>query len=160
MAQVLAKYIPTVTDEDAFMAGIFHDVGKLLLFDIIPSQYQVIHSRLSGVKLSQAEAKILENTHADIGMQSAHSWGVSDALKMAIGFHHHPDKAGIERELVGVVHLADHLANTWDLGSQGRASGLEIPQWSDGVMLDDKVLTLMEEKAREAYEETLEVMSL
>ena len=73
VARLLTDYVPNVAADDAFLAGILHDIGKLLLYDVVPEEYQKMVLSYHGNELIQQELFLLDVSHAEIGLQSAES---------------------------------------------------------------------------------------
>jgi putative nucleotidyltransferase with HDIG domain len=159
VARMLAKYIPSVPAEEAFLAGIFHDVGKLLLFDVVEKEYAELTAAYSGLDLINQEQLLLETTHEEIGWRSATSWGLSEAIKMAIGFHHRPADAEVHRDMVSLTHIADHLAKAWHLGSEDVPNSASSGDALDHLALDENLLADVHANAESAYQETVSAMS-
>jgi putative nucleotidyltransferase with HDIG domain len=96
-----------VDGEEAFMAGLLHDVGKPVVLKVtadLGSQYVDV---LGPTLLRQ----VLEEHHLDVGTRLAESWKLPKTVLHAIAFHHDWDKATESRELVMTVALADSLAD-------------------------------------------------
>lgn len=76
--------------DDAFMAGMLHDVGKLILATNFPDEWNAAR-RLSaeqGVSLVEAENRVLAATHYETGGYFTCLWGLPDAIVRAVSFHH------------------------------------------------------------------------
>ncbi len=70
--------------------------------------------------LHEIENTIFELDHCVVGKMIASNWHLSDALRDVVGHHHDPDKAKAKnRQLVGIVGLANTYANIFDIGSSG-----------------------------------------
>ncbi len=96
--------------EEAFLAGLFHDVGKGVLASKLP--------RLYDAPLGWAgEAQELGFHHGELGQALLLRWGIPAGLAEAAGEHHGPDVGG----LVGVARVADWLI--WPL-----APGIGAPE--------------------------------
>jgi HD-like signal output (HDOD) protein/CheY-like chemotaxis protein len=98
--------------EHAFAAGILHDVGKLILADRLPEQYEEIikEAQATGTPLVDVERKHLQATHGEVGGYLLALWGLPVPLVEAVACHHNPkrcDNNGLC--LAGVVHIADAL---------------------------------------------------
>lgn len=103
--------------EQAFCAGILHDLGKLILADGLPDEYTAIiqESRRTQTPLFEVERQQLHATHAEVGAYLLALWGLPIPLVEAVANHHHPRHCGLgEPCLAGVVHFANalqHLIN-------------------------------------------------
>lgn len=79
----------------ALMAGLLHDVGKLILAQNLPEKYQdvIAHTRDRNLPLCQAEREVLGATHAEVGAYLLGLWGLPDAIVEATAFHHDPSRS-------------------------------------------------------------------
>lgn len=76
--------------DDAFMAGMLHDVGKLILATNFPDEWNAAR-RLSVelcINLVEAENRVLSATHYETGGYFTCLWGLPDAIVRAVSFHH------------------------------------------------------------------------
>jgi HD-like signal output (HDOD) protein len=157
VARGLAKYIPGVDADDAFLAGVFHDVGKLLFYDVAPDDYSGLEATFSGLSLVDNEDILMGTTHQKVGLTSAVSWRLSDNIKAAVGWHHHPEQAASCSEFAAVIGIADSLAKNWGIGSQAELLP-ELPsKLSHDFGLTEEQLSEMEVEARQAFGETIAV---
>lgn len=80
----------TIDVEEAYTAGLLHDIGKILLMEAESAKYlrAVALSRLKQIPLHQSEQQIFGFTHADVGSMLAARWNMSPLLCEAIGRHH------------------------------------------------------------------------
>lgn len=76
--------------EDSFIAGIVHDVGKLLLFSNLGKQYlqAVAMANAESLPLCQAEHRVFDADHGDVGGYLIGLWGLQGSVVEAITFHH------------------------------------------------------------------------
>ncbi len=79
--------------DDAFIAGIVHDVGKLLLFSSLESQYlEALEKATSeSISLSEAENQVLGGDHGAVGGYLLGLWGLPGSVVEAATFHHKLD---------------------------------------------------------------------
>jgi HD-like signal output (HDOD) protein len=102
---------PTLID-DAFMAGMLHDMGKFILAANFPEDYVRIKEMAEAEKISLAESekKLLGTTHAEIGGYLLTLWALPDSIVEAVTFHHSPDHClASSLSPMPVVHIADML---------------------------------------------------
>jgi HD-like signal output (HDOD) protein len=98
----------------AFLAGMLHDIGKLVLAMGLPEQYaKVLKQATTGRpgELQQVEMLELRASHTDVGAYLVGLWGLPNTIAEAIAFHEDPDQASGEFGLPGIVHVADRIAH-------------------------------------------------
>jgi len=97
--------------EEAYIAGLLHDVGKLVLAANLPQQYQeaISIARQEKVPLSVAERKVFNADHADVGGYLLGLWGLPVPVVEAIALHHRPS-AAIQKRFSPLTAL--HVGNT------------------------------------------------
>jgi putative nucleotidyltransferase with HDIG domain len=98
--------------EECFLAGLLHDIGKLILAANAEGQYQLVLelSRKANLHLHQAEVGIFYCTHAQIGAYLLALWGVPDSVIRAVEHHHSMERANvIEFDALLAVHMAQNL---------------------------------------------------
>ncbi len=78
--------------DNAFMAGLLHDIGKLVLAASLPEAYREVLdlSRHGEVSLPEAEIEKLGATHAEVGAYLLGLWGLPYTVVEAVAFHHNP----------------------------------------------------------------------
>ena len=79
--------------EEALIAGILHDIGKLILLKM-PDQYREIKEYVenNGFDFVDAEYEVLKISHAELGAYLLGLWGLPDTVVEAVAFHHNPSK--------------------------------------------------------------------
>lgn len=92
--------------DDAYVAGLLHDIGMMVLDAHFPDQLRQVleHCKQTGGTRVQAELDILGITHAAVGALAAEQWRLPTATQSAIKQHHAPDSA-----LADLVHAANVL---------------------------------------------------
>jgi len=102
-------------EEAAFVAGLLHDMGKIVLLATSPGLIDQIAELASSRKIrssSMIEELFIGVSHADIGGLVAEQWNFPDDLVEAVRFHHAPLKPSLRhRDLVMAVYLANELAH-------------------------------------------------
>lgn len=114
-ARTIAATSPTFIDvhpEDAYMAGLLHDVGKILLVEKCGARYDAALQRgaAGGVPDCEVERAEFGFSHGEIGSVLAHKWSLPEDLAEAIRYHHAPQRSAAYKSLASLVHLADRLA--------------------------------------------------
>lgn len=154
VARSVAKKLQTES-ETAFLAGMLHDIGKVVLDRFFPDYYIQVMNLVKGGEMSigHAEEEVLGLTHAEVGGQLASEWKFSENLQNVIMYHHAPENARRYQRLVGLVHLSDVICRTLQFGSGG---DMLVPQIDPAVMdrfaLTEKGLQMFAETAKEDLE--------
>lgn len=104
-----------------FVAGLLHDMGRLVLFSRAPQQAKEVFEvyRNERVLLHEAEKRVLGFDHQEVAAAVMQQWKFPANLVQAVACHHQPEAADTARQEASVVHLADHLVNALQLGSSG-----------------------------------------
>jgi HD-like signal output (HDOD) protein len=115
----IARQMPKA--EKFFVAGLLHDLGRLVLFSRAPDQaveiFRVYHSRR--MLLREAEVAVLDFDHARISQALMRSWQYPANLVHAVAYHHFPMSAGLYQLESSLVHLADYLVHAMQMGHSG-----------------------------------------
>jgi signal transduction histidine kinase/HD-like signal output (HDOD) protein/ActR/RegA family two-component response regulator len=178
-AEVLGERLESRYANEAFLAGLFHDIGKVALDTCAREDFDRIikHANAKHVSVLEAEKELLGTDHAVVGKWVAERWGLPDMFTHAVWLHHQPagslPESGFDRELVEIVHLANIVVRGQMIGSGGDSRVYPVSQRllnSLGLKEEDleeikpKLWKLVEERASiinlEATEKGLYLESL
>jgi len=126
LSDLLAQKLPAPYPEGAFVAGLLHDIGKLLIATSLPQEYALIRARFGAGEqpMEECEREVLGTTHAGLSGAALGKWNLPSPIQRAVTFHHAPDEANYgQLDLSHVVHAADQLAI--DLGHAVLSVGSE-----------------------------------
>jgi HD-like signal output (HDOD) protein/CheY-like chemotaxis protein len=151
LAQRMSDSSPA--QEEAFTAGLLHDLGRLVLATTFPDAFARA-SDLGRLQLSpwqERERETMGVTHAEVGGYLLGAWGLPTSI-VSSATHHHEPSAVAPNDVLEVVHIADALVHA----ALGR--GHEAPL--DEVLLDRRGLRgKLAGWAAMAHEETAAVAS-
>jgi putative nucleotidyltransferase with HDIG domain len=132
-ARLLAMERRLPKPDKFFVAGLLHDVGRLVLLSQAAESAQAVFELYQREKmlLREAEKKVLGYDHQQIASELLQSWSYPPVLVQAVAFHHTPSLSGAKLE-AAVVHVADHLVNAMGIGSSGEqfVPPLDDKAWS------------------------------
>ena len=114
------KGVPLSDQEEFFVCGLLHDLGKIPLYDQFPEQYlQALDmAKRTQQPLFHSEGTVFGIDHGAIGGLIAEKWKLSMTVIDAMCFHHRPEAAGENNhQLVFIVALADLFAQMLLMGS-------------------------------------------
>ena len=117
-AQTLAKRTKYRGTEEAFVAGLLHDLGKVVMNLYLRDQFiQVLIQAASGeMTYSEAEQAIFSFDHAEAGAYLLERWNLPASLVAAVRYHHTPLDAPGDSPLPCLVHVADAICLTLGIG--------------------------------------------
>ncbi|HNM78165.1 MAG TPA: HDOD domain-containing protein [Tepidiformaceae bacterium] len=158
VAELLARETRISRPEDAFTAGVLHDVGKLAMLLAEPKMFGDVIDLVNheGMKYRDAELAVFQIGHEHVGARLAQRWKFPESLVQAIR-DHHPAKGvaalGSMGDLIAAADLAcnrEGLACGFDFThDQLRRPAVALPPAVDTVL--NKVhggMATIEEKAR------------
>ena len=109
----LAEGLNRERADEFYVAGLFHDIGKLVIASHLPQSYQAIGRVMGDSQKSEidAEKEVMGTTHGETGAYLMALWGFSEEVVTCCAFHHHPSES--------IVHgfsplVAVHVANAFD----------------------------------------------
>jgi putative nucleotidyltransferase with HDIG domain len=145
---VLAKTIAKAEDqgriavEDAFMGGLLHDVGKLVLIANLSDRYgeAMAIAAETNRPLWEAEHQVFGTTHAQVGAYLMGLWGLPDRIVEAIAFHHNPTECLDQSfSTLTVVHVADALEHDLPKGMEQETATRLNREYLGRLQLTDRL---------------------
>lgn len=150
-AEVLARHLQPQLADDAFVGGLFHDLGRVVVVNFVPQAPEVFaEAKSSACPFLTASEKVLGIDHARVGSLLAEHWNFPETLVRTISLWPHPEKAQQYRELAAYVHIANVLTSACGFTAPGDHA---LPRLSRGL-LDELRLTpdQMEKVCRETLQ--------
>ncbi len=137
--------------EEAFTAGVLHDIGKLVLMSVKPEEYKeaIRFAAESKTKPHLCERVKLGTTHAETGAYLLSLWGIPRSILEAVAWHHIPSESA-EKKFTALT--AVHVANAMEHARKktGAKPGADL----DERYLEELGLTEQVKAWLESVEET------
>ncbi|MBW2340904.1 MAG: HDOD domain-containing protein [Deltaproteobacteria bacterium] len=119
-ARIIAGYKKIQNTERLFVAGLLHDIGRLLLYSNAPlhAKNALLSAKYGNTLLYKAEYEIMGFDHSKIGGLLLKKWKLPISLENSVRHHHSPHRSKDPLE-PAIVHLADIMTNALARGSSG-----------------------------------------
>jgi len=133
-AGLLAERYAGVGRGEASVAGLIHDIGKVIMSNTLADRYALIMERTYEERAPSVEVErdVLGFSHTEVGALIARKWNLPVSLANVIEFDHTPDRTPEEnaeyRNLCSLIQTADAVCNRTGVGTQH-----EIEDALDGI---------------------------
>ncbi len=149
--------------ETAFVAGLLHDIGQLVLFSRVPNPAReallMSVDSVDDLDLHLCERRVFGFDHAAVGAALAKNWALPIALAECIQFHHEPERAQAHFSDVAIVHVANSLAVLAEIGSTDFRDASPISEVAlRALALDSAELTQAIRQTRESASDMLPLL--
>jgi len=146
-AEWLSKALNYPNPEEAYVAGLLHDIGKLLLDQFVLLDYkQILYSvQIQKKSLCEAEEELIGINHAKVGSLMAQKWRFPEILVEAIYCHHTPSLAFDQPKLAAIINVANAFS-IQEGGIIDKYGQAVHPESMRILNLDDKKVAKMQEE--------------
>jgi HD-like signal output (HDOD) protein len=129
--------------EDAFVVGLLHDLGKLLLAVELPDHLQkaLIEMQTSDCAMYIAEERLWDVTHAEVGGYLLGLWGLPLPIIEAVANHHAPSRVETNGfDILAATHIADVMVHAELDGQASTKQSVELDlAFIDRIGANDKL---------------------
>jgi len=152
--------------EEAYLAGLLHDIGKIVLNEYVRYGYSIISKMVEEktIPFTEAEREVLGFDHAEIGAMIIDQWALPEVYSLAARYHHMPEDLPEGKmnysTIVDVVHVANAICLM--LGFGLGADGLQhyiSEKALERLNMKDKVELLLSETVNILYQLDEEIRS-
>ena len=156
-ARSLAGFCNESNVERFFVAGLLHDVGRLVMCTKVPDEVREVlkRSQESGRPLFKEEKKFFGFDHAEVGRRLIKAWLLPERLEESIGYHHAPELSINFPIEAAVTCLANGIAHSMQLGDSGEVIIVPLNQrcWQTLGLTENLYLHMVKEKLAGQYED-------
>ena len=130
---------------EAFVAGILHDIGELVIYKFFNKEFDSVLQRSISKKLSiiDSEMDVLGMSHQEMGKYLADTWNLPEILCDAINYHHSPVQTTGNKKFVSTIHLVDYMTHRLGIASSF---------WDKDFVLDNSILNILNFHSEEALD--------
>lgn len=132
LADLLAQHLPIDYAEGAFIAGLMHDIGKLMFAVGLPDAYASVceMQKQTGRSAVECEYELLGITHPELSLAVLEKWQLPIPIRSAVRYHHNPDADSSAPGLMALsraIQLADNAVNQFGISLFPPQGELEDP---------------------------------
>lgn len=141
-ARIIASTTQLANDEEAFLGGLFHDIGKTIMNNMDSAQFQLVMQKCYNENLSflEAEQQVYPFSHADVGGLVIQKWNFPDMLMKAVLEHHRfqfpEDEDPYQITITCIVGLANLFCHKVGLGQREPETELQLHESIPARMLN------------------------
>jgi HD-like signal output (HDOD) protein len=129
-ARELANRLSLPVADEAFLAGMIHDVGILAQLQLWPEKIRKVceeaQQKQGSEDFCEIERRVIGLDHQQLGRGLAQRWRFPHSCQEVAGDHHHPSGNNKSGHLVGLVHIADVLCCQMKQGFYLTAMGQSV----------------------------------
>jgi HD-like signal output (HDOD) protein len=121
LTREVVSIVQAPTDESDYVAGLVHDVGKIVMAWTFPDHFAEIHRQAErGARdLLEIETEVLGLDHGELGALYMEHHHLPELMVKSARFHHQPEHAGEQQLIVASVQIADLLMRNAQIGCSG-----------------------------------------
>lgn len=120
-ARQLAIRQREINTEEFFIAGLMHDIGRLIMFCALPQKAEESYTMAHEKKISiiEAENMVCSFNHADFSAHILKEWKLPASLYEVVKAHHNPRSSETYSKQAILIHVSDIIVDAMNLGNSG-----------------------------------------
>lgn len=128
-ARMVQRLGPAGAVGEAFVAGLLHDIGRLIIARYLPDEFERVRkeTETSQRSLWNVELEVLGMSHSEVGGLLCRRWNLPEPISDAVTWHHLPLQRRDSDPLTCIVHFSEYLAHRMGRNphQEGRLQPLE-----------------------------------
>ena len=116
LSRELSKTLKIRGTEEAFICGLLHDIGKIMLLIHDAEGFSTLPEDCSESEMLRSESERYGYNHEEVGALVARRWGLPDEVCLSILHHHDPSQSDQPMLVTHIVDVADTIANIRGVG--------------------------------------------
>jgi putative nucleotidyltransferase with HDIG domain len=136
-SQIIVSIKNPMLSEQAFVAGLLHDIGKFILFNFKTSETNILIKKLENNPFQYSiplEMTVYGLNHQEVGAFFAQQWQFPEVVFDSIKYHHNVDFASRNKEVIASVLIANNFIKALELGKSSSGCIELIPHWLWGFL--------------------------
>ncbi len=127
-ARLLAKGVPGADPKTAYVAGLLHETGIVILdryfHEALRAVVQIAHAKRATI--DQALRELIGIDQYKVGRYLANRWKLPDTLTRSIGLHNSPPLSDVNSHTISIVHVASMIADACKINYEPHAAAKPI----------------------------------
>jgi putative nucleotidyltransferase with HDIG domain len=155
VARSIAEFRGEKNIERFYLAGILHDIGRLVIFKKEPALARdaFYRSKEQQENIYLSERELMGFDHADVGRELLKAWQLPPRLVEAVGCHHQPQTAKEFPVDAAIIHTADYIVHVLKAGSDADFSEPQLyPKSWEIIGLNADDFEFMKDKVIQQYQ--------
>jgi putative nucleotidyltransferase with HDIG domain len=156
VARAIAEFRGEKNMERFYLAGILHDIGRLVIFKKEPALARDAFYRSKEQKenIYLSERELMGFDHADVGRELLNAWELPPRLVEAVGCHHQPQTAREFPVEAAIIHTSDYIVHVLRASSDAEFSEPQLyPKSWDIIGLNPDDFEFIKDKVIQQYQE-------
>ncbi len=161
-SEIVANSVAPDKAQNAYTAGLLHDIGKLVLTEYVEGDLDTIMNLIeSGMTFIEAEQEVIGMDHGLIGGKLARQWNFPESLVEAIKYHHEPHLSKSDPALCAFTHIGNTISNAIksDVGVDSYANSIDRKVFKKYKLDNATVEDVMEVTSKRTEEAEAVVMA-
>ncbi|MBI5643125.1 MAG: HDOD domain-containing protein [Deltaproteobacteria bacterium] len=161
-SNIIAKHTRLVDAEDAFIGGLLHDVGKVVLNNEYPEAFARVMERVynDGVPFSEAEAEVFDFPQRKVGAEVVKKWGFPENLEKLLLYFDDQEAMKKERylyNLVTIITMSDRMCQKFGMGWRSPSENVDFGNLPEILGIDEANMKEIAEKVQVTFTQGIEL---